>query len=899
MKVKRQGFLSAKIRKTPKNPFNQKESNDNNKHKRSNPYNLSLNINNSNKEKIYGLISPKHKNINSSSNLYRSFSTNNMTSFQKKKTLGNISSKNNFTSVNKGSFRPSIFPSVLTHKSLAKSPSATNYFNKSRYFQIEDEKLSQEIYYLKNDIEKMNKKLYKLGKENKLKEKLLTKKENEINSIINKNNNITVEEILLYDNDDENYNSFCEEYNLDNENFNLKLIFKNISLKNYNYNNLFTRIRDQIIKTFKEIKKKEEEIENNKKCNYYTKMKEINIESSIYKRQINKINTLINNAMVLYDRNQKKLNEYELLENKIIEQEKLIKKINKQYENLQKEEFCIAGKIKKLKNVLDKKNLRKIKNFDLINTLKKKNFHLSKDKIIMSDYDDKAMNLKIRKLKKNIDLFKFHYRHTNNDINHLKEKRENLMKKQKIKHIPSSLQNQGNLILNRYKYTFNKNQNTLNQNIEELSTEYANKLKIQRYLEKLMKKYEIEYKKVINNNENNIKENNNDILINNENKIENNNENSNIINNKSGNNKNENDGDLDNIIDFRITEGNPFYTDEETNIPEMTNKFNNFQFRNFAYILFKNFESKNILLKESQIKIINPFLDIISQKNIKDIKYNNNSFNIIIDELTKIIMNLLDNTNKKNQKLISLFLGALLHNSNYKLSKLIDYINVLFSYTNDYSNEEEKYIINLQTKYKDQLESLYNILYQYICNNIYSQEQNNYIPLFTMKRIIEMNNIQLKDKYSEFLYYYMKKFYDPNSNLDDLDFDLLNNFFVLDSKDYNNKATTNSNKNESITEITNEEYEKKLKNAIDNIKRGLNRLNISFSEFIKKITYKAEIDSVSYECFNIENFDLLLKANDIILSELKLSCICNKYHITENLQVIDKNKIEKDIEKSI
>jgi hypothetical protein len=92
---------------------------------------------------------------------------------------------------------------------------------------------------------------------------------------------------------------------------------------------------------------------------------------------------------------------------------------------------------------------------------------------------------------------------------------------------------------------------------------------------------------------------------------------------------------------------------------------------------------------------------------------------------------------------------------------------------------------------------------------------------------------------------------------------------------------------------------KKLKNAIDNIKRGLNRLNISFSEFIKKITYKAEIDSVSYECFNIENFDLLLKANDIILSELKLSCICNKYHITENLQVIDKNKIEKDIEKSI
>ena len=52
----------------------------------------------------------------------------------------------------------------------------------------------------------------------------------------------------------------------------------------------------------------------------------------------------------------------------------------------------------------------------------------------------------------------------------------------------------------------------------------------------------------------------------------------------------------------------------------------------------KNFESKNILLKESQTKIINPFINIISQKDIKEIKYNNNSFNIIIEELTNIMM---------------------------------------------------------------------------------------------------------------------------------------------------------------------------------------------------------------------------------------------------------------------
>ena len=903
MKIKRKTYLSAKVRKPQKDPFNQKESNENKTIKKNKPYNLSLNINNNNKERFYGSTSPKHKCINTSSRLFPSFSSNNLTSLKKKKNFGSISTKNIYTTNNKGTIKPSIFPAVLTHKSLIKSPSAINSISKSTYFTIEDEKLSQEIYYLKNDIDKMNKKLLKLGKENKLKEDLLTRKENEINSIINKNNNVTVEEILLCDNNN-NYNSFCEEYNLDNENFNLKLIFKDISLNNYNYNNLFIRIRHQIIKTFKEIKKTEEEIDNYKKSNYYTKMKEINIESSLYKEQINNINILINNALAIYERNKKKLNEYDLLQNKIIEQEKVLKKVNKQYENLQKEEFLISENIKKMKNVLDKKNLRKFKNFDLLNTLNKKNDNLLKDKIITMEYDDQAMNKKISQLKKKIDLFKFHYRRTSNDINHLKEKRENVMKKRKIKNIPSSLKEQGHSILNKYKYTLNTNQKNLNQKIEELSTEYANKLKIQHYLEKLMKKYEIEYNKVINNNENkNNEETNNDVVNNNnENINENNNGNNNVLNDQNENekSKNQNDEDLDNIIHFRINEDNPFYTEEEANIPEMTNKFNNFQFCNFAYILFKNFESKNILLKESQIKILNPFLNVISQKNIKDIKYNNDSFNIIIDELTKIIMNVLENTNKKNQKLISLFLGALLHNSNYELSKLINYINLLFSYTNNYSNEEEIYISKLQIKYKDQLKLLYHKLFQYIKYNINSQGQNNYIPLLTMKGIIEMNNIQLKDKYLEFLYYYMKKFNDPNSNLDDLDFDLLNNFFTIDSQDnFDFKATTNSNKNESITEITNEEYEKEIKESITIIKKGLNILNICFNDFIKKITYKAEINTDSYECFNIENFNLLLKANNIILSELKLSCLCNKYHITDNLQIIDKEKIEKDIEELI
>ena len=143
----------------------------------------------------------------------------------------------------------------------------------------------------------------------------------------------------------------------------------------------------------------------------------------------------------------------------------------------------------------------------------------------------------------------------------------------------------------------------------------------------------------------------------------------------------------------------------------------------------------------------------------------------------------------------------------------------------------------------------------------------------------------------------MKKFNDPNSNLDDLDFDMFNNLFVLDNKN-NNDNKTDSNGNDSVTEITNEEYEKQLKGAIDIIKKGINDNGRSFSDFVKNITFKAEVDGTFYDYFIIESFNEELKKNNIILSELKLSCLCNKYCLPENLKFIDKNKIEKDINES-
>jgi hypothetical protein len=767
---------------------------------------------------------------------------------------------------------------------------------------IEDEKLSQEIYYLKQDINKMNKKLLVLGEENKEKDNILTERENEINSIINKNyNNYNNEEALTNENNDINennnygYNTISDDISVDknndnyfSNNFNLSLIFKDISLNNYNYNNLFIRIRHQILKAFKEIEEKEEEIKNNKKSIYYTKMNEINMESSFYKEQINKMNALISNALSVHEKNQSQLKEYDLLQNKIKQQEKVIKTLNKTYKNLKDEEFSIRENIKKMKNLLIIKNSKKYTNYNLINGLIKKNEDLSKDKIILTQYDDKERSKKIIKLKKDVELYKFHLKSTQNELDHLEEQKKNLMKKKRITTIPNK---NGKYIINNKSYKFDPEKMNSNKELEkQLFEKYKDKESNAKLLENKM----IECQKKLNEILNNINI-NGDINPNTIDDINNINDINTLDSNFNKNNGlEENVEDTDNIINFGINDDNPFFSNEENNVPEKTNKFNNSQFGNFAYILFKNFESKNILLNESQVKIINPLVNIISQNNIKTIKYNDDSFNLVINELTKIIMNVLENTNQKNEKLISIFIGALLHNSNYDINKLINYINVLFSYTNNYSTDEELFSYKLQTKYKDKITLLYNKLYEYLKDNLTSTELHNYIPLLKMKEIIEVNNIQLKDKYLEFLYYYMKKFNDPNSNLDDLDFDMFNNLFVLDNKN-NNDNKTDSNGNDSVTEITNEEYEKQLKGAIDIIKKGINESGRSFSDFIKNITFKAEVDGTFYDYFTIESFNEELKKNNIILSELKLSCLCNKYCLPENLKFIDKNKIEKDI----
>ena len=104
---------------------------------------------------------------------------------------------------------------------------------------------------------------------------------------------------------------------------------------------------------------------------------------------------------------------------------------------------------------------------------------------------------------------------------------------------------------------------------------------------------------------------------------------------------------------------------------------------------------------------------------------------------------------------------------------------------------------------------------------------------------------------------------------------------------------------DSMTEITNEEYIKQLMEAISLMQDGLKEANTSFDELMGNVVQKRKLNGIFYECITIEDFNDQLKSINVVLSDLKLSCLCSKYSIPNELRLIDKNKIEKDIEKHI
>jgi hypothetical protein len=507
--------------------------------------------------------------------------------------------------------------------------------------------------------------------------------------------------------------------------------------------------------------------------------------------------------------------EISTIQENMSKQEKIIFNLANMIKKLEEEESELKKKFNINKNELKLKIKEVSSNNSKISKLKKKNIDLSNDKVIKDqsytikingnavDINSLYMN-KINKLKGSIKFYKRQIKYSDTEINNLKDRRKKIIDSEKIKGLKiesntidknniSDPNKNINLEISKRSSKFNLPENEI---ISKLRMKLRESKEGQKKLEEKVNLYQNKLKEI-------------DIV-------------------KEDDNQSQ--------IEFGIDSDNPYYIENEDNIPEKSNKFTSSQFNQFTYILFKNFESKGIVLEESKNKIINPFVEFASRNNLSTVEYPSNNFDFISEEFTKIILNVLNCDNSYNHILTKIFINALFYNSECDINKLIEYFNVLFSYTRNYSIDEEKYINKLKNKYKEQIKKLVSCINHYINSELNS---SSYFPLLKMKELLDQNDINLKDKYIEFLFYYMKKFNDPDSRLGDLKFSLLNNIMLLEDRNIN-IINRGENEENNLNININEENEKNINNKkiiVNNVAKMNNNkymgtlISVTSSEF--------------------------------------------------------------------
>ena len=716
-----------------------------------------------------------------------------------------FSSSNNFNIFNLKTQTPKIKkisrikPQSAYYKKIFREP--PNILSKSMYSNscLEKEKLYQETYQIKKLIKNLQYQLNKITKENRKKERQLSAKDDEINKIIIKNKDLN--------NEDEEVKNNYYNYISNNSNINeIKLIKQNTAV-----NMLISKIKREIKLILNETQKENDKLDEMKKMLFISKSKELSIESNLYSEQIKKIKVLIENSIEIKEQNDNKIEEFASLQENIERQNLIIDNLTRENIFLENKQDNLNAKLELLQNDLRAKIEQAKKNDSELNLLSLKNKNLSKDKLIQKQLNSINEDIfplslkslysdKVSTLKKNINFYKKQIKYSEEMLNKLKEQKKKLIDsnqnlQQKIKIDPN--------FMGRVPTSVKSHKRPQSS----ISIPKENKLEEKDFILKLRKDYkklreeELSLEKKANIYYNKLKEINISLFEEKEKKSE-------MEEKKS-----------ENQLEFGIDETNPYYTDNEENIPESNIKFTAQQFNQFTYILFKNFEAKYITSNEAANKIINPFLSIIKKNNYEKISYPSSEFDDIIEHLTKIILNVLNSDNEYNHTLTKIFIGALLYNSDCDLNKLVEYFTILFSYTKNYKEDEKKYIEKLKTKYKNETKKLVECITSYILNDLTSSQ---YFSLFKMKDLLDNNQINLKDKYIEFLFYFLKKFDDSEAKLEDLKYSLFNEIVPLGDTTVHSKAFVNKNEEEENDNVDMDKIEDLLNNEKNEINNDEN-----------------------------------------------------------------------------
>ena len=763
-----------------------------------------------------------------------------------------------------------IFPSVQNNNSMiiVRRKSLNNSMGKKNHYKIEIEKLYDQNVHYKKTIKKLQSEINEIKNELNKKQQVLSSVNNEIEKLIKDNKDDTDFTMDFKDNDQWS----------DQGKYSLIKKMKN-------------KIKEAQNGLIEQIQKNK----NLKKDKKFTKFNELEIEKKIINEQINKIQSLIENSLEMKSNHDKELHKNDIFNNGLESQKNIIQNFMKKFEDLTEEEKYLQNEIDKYEKILNKTNNRvkivKLKQLSLQDQNKK----LIKEK---EDFITKNRNKEnfdniflLDNLKRKLSLAKNDYNYnrlknekTSEKLNNIKKKfNENVEQYKKIEH-KSPLQDENDKI----------NDNNINK---ENNEEYIKKLKEiyqeNRDKENELEKYLFLYQEAIqkmNNGENvNIEDIRNNILK--------------IVSKVNINNK----GNAMNS-DFVLSENNPYLANNEDNEPLINNKFTNEQYGQFTYILFKNFEAKKIDYEKAQKDIVPPLINYYN--NNKNEANENEIQEKLSSKFAENILNILNCNNENDKILLKLYFNAIycepmisseeLNENNNKMDLITQYFLSLFNYIHIYDENEETNIKKrLRLTLNSQLVKLKDLIKDNISKNNKTKDNGNYISIKEIKNILNNNSdINMHEKYIEFIIYYMKQFDDANASLLDLNVEKLESILEepFENDEFKNEISPNNenNSNDSKEEISPTIFNKNIHDVLLLIKEIMSNENKSFrdifSDSIVKIT-KPNADIITLDSLA----DELTKKN-VKLNYLQMSCFNYKYCINDELHALDIEKIEKDIE---
>ena len=823
-----------------------------------------------------------------------------------KKNLKRVLSSTNINFHQK--LKNSIFPSLKNSTSIliTRKKPLNNSAGKKNHYKIEIEKLYDQNVHYKRAIKSLQNDINEIKNELTKKQQLLNTMNKEIENIIKENRDET---------------EFKMDPNLLNEQLNEQGRYT-----------LIKKMKNRIKEAEKGLNKEILRNKNLKKDKKFTKFKELEIEKKIINEQNNKILSLIDNSLEMKSNHEKELYEKGMFNKNLESQKNIIYNLLQKFQELNDEEKNLENEIMKYEKILNKTNNRvKIVKLKQI-SLKDQNKKLIKEKeeFINKNKDDNNEQL-LEDLRKKLSSAKNEYNYNKLKNQKTSEKLNNINKnmEQNIQQYKSI---EGSLSIQKEDNNDNKNKiikdNAIINENQENSEEYINKLK-EIYQENKEKENELEkylflYQEAIqkkNNGENvNIEEIRNNILklIS---KVD--------INNKRNNNNMN--------MDLVLSDSNPYNSNMEDNEPLSTGKFTNEQFGQFTYILFKNFEAKGIDLERAKSDIIAPLTEFY--KNNKKSEDEKQIQEQLGAKFSEIILKLLNCNNENDSFRLKIYFSALyfdilinseeLNESTDKMELIVNYFLSLFNYIHIYTEKEkDEFKQKLKSKYNALLIKLKDLIKEYLSNK---KDNKEYISLQEIKYILDNNNeIQIREKYFEFIIYLMKQFDDIKASLFDLKVENLENIIeeplinddtgkkeeinnnnIEKSKsnnsnnndDNNINANVNENKNniikdptesnESVEEVSPSVFNKNINDVLTIMKQIMENESKNLREiFVDSIV---QITKPNADIITLESFANELNKRKISLNYLQLSCFNYKYCINNELHALDINKIEHDI----